>query len=238
MKITNILVGALLLTGSAFASTIVTDYGTGGVLVTLGTQSASSERFGVFTKIGEARSEATKEDNGYEWLMSWNVDPTLSWSFTTITNGFQTIDFFIPVIGGPFDRIFSSGGYAITGTKTSSGAGITGFKIEALVGYNGGAGPIQPKGLVTVPDTTGVNGSLSMSDDNTNNGGVGPFVAFGPQAATDMGVRVSFTAILEPGDQLGLNGTLTIEQLVPEPATFGLFGAALLALGALARRRA
>ncbi len=247
MKITNILAGALLLTGSVFAATInatsdIVDqsYGMGGAKVTLGTQAAASETFNVFSKTGDAKSDATKDENGYEWTMSWNIDPTLSWSFTTTTNGFQTIDFFIPVIGGPFDQIFNSGGYAITGTKNSNGAGITGFKIEALVGYNAGAGPIQTKGLVTVPDTTGVKGSLSKSDDNTNGGGTGPFVAFGPQAATDMGVRVSFTAILDPGDQLSLNGTLTIEQqnVVPEPATFGLIGAALLAAGAFARRRA
>jgi hypothetical protein len=234
------------LTGSVFAATITNTseviengYGMGGAQVTLGNEAAASETFNVNSKTGSATSDSTVGDNGYEWAMSWNVDPTLSWSFTTTTNGFQTVDFFIPVIGGPFDQIFNSGGYTITGTKNSSGAGITGFKIEALVGYNGGAGPIQTKGLVTVPDTTGIQGTDTKSDDNTNNGGIGPFVAFGPQAATNMGVRVSFTAILEPGDQLGLNGTLTIEQsAVPEPATFGLIGAALVALGAFARRRA
>ncbi|MCX6598297.1 MAG: PEP-CTERM sorting domain-containing protein [Acidobacteria bacterium] len=245
MKITNILAGALLLTGSVFAATINStsdlkenSYGTGGAKVTLGTQAAASETFGVFSKTGDAKSDATKSENGYEWTMSWNVDPTLSWSFTTITNGFQTVDFFIPVIGGPFDQIFNSGGYAITGTKNSAGAGITGFKIEALVPYT--PNTVVPGGLVTVPNTTGVKGSLSKSDDNTNSGGVGPFVAFGPTAAGDMGVRVSFTAILSPGDQLSLNGTLTIEQsnVVPEPATFGLIGAALVAAGVFARRRA
>ncbi|MCX6598298.1 MAG: PEP-CTERM sorting domain-containing protein [Acidobacteria bacterium] len=232
MKITNILAGALLLTSSAFAATI--NYGVGGAKVTLGNESAAVSTFDVTEKIGNARSSATLKENGYEWLMSWNVDPVLSWSFSTTTPGLHTIDFFVPIVNAGYIKIFNSGGYTVTGGKGGLGAGITGLTIEALVPYT----PItnQPLGFVDVPDTTGVKGSLSKSDDNTNSGGVGPYVAFGPQVAADMGVRVSFTAILAPGDQLGLNGTL--EVLTPEPATFGLIGAALLALGALARRRA
>lgn len=246
MKITKILAGALLLTGSMFAATItfsdgmVGRYGEAGASVILGTASAATETVPVTTKEGGAVSSATKQANGYEWVLSWNVDPTLSWSYTTITNGFQSIDFFIPVVGGGYDQIFNSGGYAITGTRNSAGAGITGFKIDAIIPYNT---TIVPQGLVTVPDTTGVKGSLSKSDDNTNSGGIGPFVPFGPSPVVTgmMGVRVSFTAILSKGDQLSLNGTLSIEKStppVPEPATFGLIGAALVGLGVFARRRA
>ncbi|MCX6590326.1 MAG: PEP-CTERM sorting domain-containing protein [Acidobacteria bacterium] len=246
MKITKILAGALLLTGSMFAATITStsgpegSYGNAGASVVIGTASAATESVRVTSKEGSASSSATKEANGYEWVLSWNVDPTLSWSYTTITNGFQSVDFFIPVVGGSYDQIFNSGGYAITGTKNSAGAGITGFKVEAIVPYNT---TIVPQGLVTVPNTTGVKGSLSKSDDNTNSGGIGPFVPFGPSPAVTgmMGVRVSFTAILSKGDQLSLNGTLTIEKEtppVPEPATFGLIGAALVGLGVFARRRA
>ena len=247
MKITKILAGALLLTGSMFASAIQQwesvsydgpNYGVGGVKATVGTASQSSEEFRVLTKEGSYKSTATKEDNGYEWVLSWNVDPTLSWSLTTVINGFQTYDFFIPTVGGPYDLIFNSAGYTLTGARNGKGATISNVKVEALVPYPGTS---VPQGDVLVPGIGPITGTKTTSEDNTGNGGVGPFVAFAPTSPAQMGVRVSFTANLNGSDQLSLNGTLTIEKStppVPEPATFGLIGAALVALGAFARRRA
>ncbi len=244
MKITNILAGAVLMSSSMFAVTITTFdstpfSGSGSASFAFGNNAAASETFNIPTKLGSVKGSSTLKGNGYEWSISWNVDPTLSWSYTTTINGLQTMDFEIDIVPDAYDRIFNSAGYTLTGTKASAGAGIKNFTVQAYVPY---PGTLIPQGAVSVPGHSNVKGTKTESNDNSNLGGVGPFLAFGPAVTPmKMGVKVSFESTLSLGDQLSLNGTLTIEKgapPVPEPATFGLIGAALVALGAVARRRA
>jgi hypothetical protein len=148
----------------------------------------------------------------------------------------------IPIIPNTYNQMFNSAGYYLSGTAKGAGAGISGLSVKAYVPLLNGipaGGVPTPEGNVSVPGISGIKGSTSRSDDNTGNGGVGPFVAFTPGVPTDsMGLVVSFTATLSPGDLLSLNGTLTIErQDVPEPGTLI---PALSALGGVflaARRR-
>ncbi|MCX6597692.1 MAG: PEP-CTERM sorting domain-containing protein [Acidobacteria bacterium] len=244
MKITNILAGAMLLSSSMFAVTITTFdstpfSGSGSASFKFGNDASSGEVFDIPTKLGSVKGDSSLRANGYEWALSWNVDPTLSWSYTTVINGLQTIDFEIDIVPDAYNQIFNSAGYSLTGTKNSKGAGIKNFTVQAYVPY---PGTYIPVGDVSVPGVSGVKGTKTDSNDNSNLGGVGPFVAFGPAVTPlKMGVKISFESTLTAGDQLSLNGTLTIEKdapPVPEPATFGLIGAALVALGAVARRRA
>ncbi len=184
-------------------------------------------------------------NNLFNFGMSWNVDPTLTWTYTTTASGPQTITFSTNIVPDGYNKLFNSAGYTLTGVqkvgnKVSPGAAISDVKVRTFIPF---MTTYVPEGDVTVKGIKGVRGTLTRSNDNTDNGGIGDYVDFGPASlsALTMGVEITFNATLNPGDMLSLNGTLDIQKEtppVPEPATFGLIGAALVGLGSFARRRA
>jgi hypothetical protein len=236
MKINHFLaIGAMLVGSSAFAAPI---YGTATQTVTIN---------GVPTATGIAQNTKTGSGGGagtgYSFGMTWDVDPVLTWSFTTSLSGLHVLEFTTNIVPDSYDSVFVSNGLVLTGGQGGSGAKITDVSLQLFIPAFStyvSAGDVNLKGT----GASFIKGTYSKSDDNSGLGGVGPYVPFGPTTLADgsMGVRITFTTDLGDNSTLSLNGTLDIQKSaappVPEPATFGLIGAALIALGSIARRRA
>ncbi|MCX6598289.1 MAG: PEP-CTERM sorting domain-containing protein [Acidobacteria bacterium] len=242
MKINHFLAIGAMLVGSTVLATPI-GYGSTDVTVNInGVVTTTSINQTTHTGSAEGGNLAI---NNFKFGMSWDVDPTLTWSYTTTSSGPQTITFSTNIIPDAYNKLFNSAGYTLTGVqkvgnKTSPGATISDVTVKVYIPF---MTQYIPEGDVTVKGVSGVRGTLTRSEDNTGFGGVGDYVPFGPSALTDltMGVEIKFNATLNKGDTLSLNGTLDIQKEappVPEPATFGLIGAALVGLGSFARRRA
>ena len=243
MKITHLLAIGAMLAGSAMATPL--GYGSTNVTVNINGV-VTTTTINQDTEFGSAEGGSLAAD-GFKFHMNWNVDPTLSWSYTTTASGPQTITFSTNIVPDVYNKLFNSAGYTITGVKSLGGVPVkTGASVSDVVVkvYIPFMSTYIPAGDVMVKGVSNVKGTLTKSDDNTGNGGVGPYVPFGPTSLADltMGVEISFNAqLLNVGDTISLNGTLDIQKdapPVPEPATFGLIGAALIVLGSIARRRA
>ena len=243
MKITHLVAISAMLAGSAMASTI--GYGSTNVTVNINGV-VTTTTINQDTEFGSAEGGnlATKK---FKFSMNWDVDPTLTWSYTTTASGPQVIQFSTNIVPDAYNKMFNSAGYTITGVKSVGGVPvISGASVSDVVVkvYIPAFSNYVSQGDVMVKGTSNVKGTMTKSEDNTGNGGVGPYVPFGPTSLTDtsMGVEISFNAqLLNVGDTISLNGTLDIQKdapPVPEPATFGLIGAALVVLGSVARRRA
>ncbi|MCX6593002.1 MAG: PEP-CTERM sorting domain-containing protein [Acidobacteria bacterium] len=242
MKLTNFLAISAMLVGSVASATPL-GYGSTDVTVNINGV-ITTTTIDQTSEIGSAGGGNLAAD-GFRFAMNWDVDPTLTWSYTTTASGPQTITFSTNIIPDAYNRLFNSAGYTLTGvrkvgSKASPGATISDVLVKVYIPF---MSTYVPQGDVMVKGISGVKGTLTRSEDNTGFGGVGDYVPFGPSALTDltMGVEISFNAKLNPGDTLSLNGTLDIQKETaptPEPATFALIGAALIALGSIARRRA
>ncbi len=237
MKYVQFVTVCALLTASTASASLMTaaSYGEAKYTVTnsLGTKSGMVE---VVDEVGNLGGGDLSAD-GFAFRLDWDVDPALSWSYTTTASGPHTILVSTAILPGNYNLLFVSGGYTLTGTRRGKGATISDVKIEAYAPLP--IAPINyiPEGNVTIKGTSApVKGTLTRSNDNTNQGGIGSLVPFTTRTFSDMGVKITFNAKLNPGDKLSLNGTMEVEQLVPEPGTWGLIGAALMTLGALRRR--
>ncbi|MCX6598290.1 MAG: PEP-CTERM sorting domain-containing protein [Acidobacteria bacterium] len=231
MKINHFLAISAMLVGSSVLATPI--YGTANVNVTIN---------GVTTTTPVPQNTKTGSISGgnanFRFGMDWDVDPTLTWTYTTATSGLHVIQFQTNIVGNPYNQLFNSAGFTLTG---GAGASIKNVSVKV---YIPSFTTYIAAGDVSLPNVTLPKaGNITKNNDNTNSGGVGPYVGFGPTNLGDatMGVEISFNAVLGSLNSLSMNGTLDIQKdapPVPEPATFGLIGAALIALGSIARRRA
>ena len=176
--------------------------------------------------------------HGYTLLVSWDIDPTLTWSFITTQSGLHTIQFYMGFPTGRFNEIFTSAGYTITGQRRGAGATVSDLTLKPYTPLPIAAKNYVPQGAVTVKGVKGVKGTLTRSNDNSNSGGTGDYVAMPIRTANGMGVEITFNTTLAAGDRFAMNGTMSINPVVPEPATVSLLGAALVGLLAAARRKA
>lgn len=236
--------GLFMLGSAVMATPIVPLYGFGGVTI----NGLPTVAFAQDTKTGQVLSynpletgnafgaESLKK-NGFIWSVSWNVDPVLTWSFTTTKGGPQTLKFNINILEDQFADIFTSAGYTITGDRRGKGASVSDVVQKAYLPWPDSAGNEVAVGLTTVKGSNLVKGTRTVSNDNSNSGGSGDYVDMPIKKAKSMGLVITFNATLGTNDRLAMNGQLDI-LAIPEPATFGLLGMALATLVVFAARRA
>lgn len=175
----------------------------------------------VNTKDGDTLAN---QDGDIGWTIgAFQVDPFFNWTFTTNINGVYAVAFVMPYIGGPFSHVASSA----SGTVTAGG------------------GPVTVKNITvsSLVNAAAIGQVLALADTTVNppnSGNIAPvndlkaFVS--PIGPGTYGVALAFEHT--GSGPVTLNGRIEILNLVPEPATAGLIGAALVGIGLLARRKA
>ncbi len=238
-----IALGMITLGSAVLAAPIAPAYGFGGVTI----NGLPTVPFAQNTKTGQVLSynpldpgdafgAASILKNGFIWSASWNVDPVLTWSFTTTNKGPHTLKFNINILADQFAYIFTSAAYTLTGDAKGPGASISDVVQKTYLPWPDLVGNEVAAGQTTVKGLTAVKGSKTVSNDNSNKGGTGYYLPMPIKNVVSMAVVITFNATLGGNDRLGLNGQLDIMP-IPEPATSGLIALALASMALLAARR-
>lgn len=233
MNFGQLVLGMVALTSVAFGAPL---YGFGGVTINglptvVFEQNTKSGQVLSYDPLapGDAVGAASLANNGFIWGVSWNVDPVLTWSYTTSMSGPQTLKFNVSIVADQYAYIFSSAAYTITGDRRGKGASVGTVVETTYVPWPDVPANVVAVGQTTVAGSTGIKGSTTVANDNTNSGGGGDYVPIALKNVVTMGVVITFNATLGTNDRLGLNGQLDIAP-VPEPATASLLGLALTSL--------
>jgi hypothetical protein len=153
---------------------------------------------------------------------AYDVDPFFNWTFTTAVNGVYSVVFVMPYLGGPYGQIASSA----SGTLTPGAVAVTAKNITVASQVNLGATG-QVLALADTTATPPFSGTIPAVND------LQAFVS--PLGPGTYGVTLDFEHTGE--GSVTINGRIELLNLIPEPATFGLIGVALLGLGLAAHRR-
>ncbi len=167
---------------------------------------------------------------GPDWLLSVNVqtnpDPLIQYSVSAVNLGDGPLAFSFtfstPLLLGPYGQVTSS----FKGTVTDllgDGVTISGISQTALL--NGVTVPAVQLGPFVCPADPNVPGTVSPCPAGP---GFGPANAAVPAALyATLGTSLNFT--VSPVDQASFDGSVLLDAAsIPEPATAGLMGLALL----------
>jgi len=188
---------------------------------------------GVFDFIREASEE---KDPGHTVnFVEVEQDPFVDYAFGLKNVSINTLVFMFTFstnfIDGPWDVLQSSHSSSITdGSPRNGNVKVTapnGFVHMVDVDGNNVAGASHSTGC-NVSGPLGFSGSC-FPNSNVQFG-ITPTGAIGT-----LTVNVKFT--LTPGDLISVNGRAELLRAVPEPATYAMIGAGLVALGMFRRRR-
>lgn len=161
-------------------------------------------------------------DNHSLAIAQYDVDPFFNWTFTTSTNGVYVVNFVMPYIAGPYTEFISSA----SGTGTPGKTPVTAKSITVDSLLDGAA-----IGQTLVLANTTINPPFSGVIGQQNS-----IVGVLSKNSGTFGVKLTFTH--SGSGSLTFNGRVELTTAIPEPATFGLAGVALLGALLAARRAA
>lgn len=154
----------------------------------------------------------------------YDVDPFFNWSFTTSINGVHNVTFTMPFIGGPYDSIILSASGSSTSGKLGTSITAKNIKVTSLINA------VATGQTVLLADTKTAAPKSGVIPADFN------IMALVTPASGTYAANLVFEHVGE--GSITINGRIELFNAIPEPATFGLIGTALLGLGLIARRRA